>query len=467
MLKRHASFFVFFKSILDLAIIAGIWMLTYFIRFKMGLIPAPKGVVGFERHLMLTVPVCLLVFGSCVWSGLYQAKRMQNFFWQFLDIVKACFVAALLVLTLLYYTQEVMYSRKLLVIFFPLLCVGLTSAHLGTMIFLHSLRKRGRNLRYCAIIGAGKRGQQLLRDLGKLPWLGMRCCYFIDSKVERAGSSIRGVPVYGPISRMPEILAEQPVDEIYLALSGDDALAAYPTLEKLQARGVTIRITPDWGNLTSTHTTVMPIGSQLLFCAADSPLGGYMVILKEVFDRLAALLLLVASFIPMLVIAVLVKITSDGPIFYKQVRVGMNQRQFNIYKFRTMRVDSDTNSSPKWTVLGDDRCTGLGRLLRKSSLDELPQLFNVLIGDMSLVGPRPERPVFVNQFSEEFKDYMLRHRVKSGITGWAQIHGYRGDTSLKKRIQYDLFYVRNWSFGIDIWILLLTPLHVFKGKNAY
>jgi exopolysaccharide biosynthesis polyprenyl glycosylphosphotransferase len=180
-----------------------------------------------------------------------------------------------------------------------------------------------------------------------------------------------------------------------------------------------------------------------------------------------AFLLLVVFAVPMAIIALLIKLTSKGAVFYKQTRIGMDQRKFEMLKFRTMHINPEDQKTPKWTAENDSRRTGIGKFLRRTSIDELPQLINVLKGEMSLVGPRPEQPYFVEQFSENHRRYMLRHKVKAGMTGWAQIHGMRGDTSLRKRLVYDLYYVKNWSLALDLWILLRTPMHILKGENAY
>jgi exopolysaccharide biosynthesis polyprenyl glycosylphosphotransferase len=219
--------------------------------------------------------------------------------------------------------------------------------------------------------------------------------------------------------------------------------------------------------MSISDAVAVPIGSQVLFSAEDSPLSGYNIVLKEIFDRVMGLALLIIFSIPMAIIGVLIKLSSKGPVFYKQVRVGMDQKEFEVLKFRTMRVDAEKEDGPQWAKPDDPRRTAIGAWLRSRSLDELPQLINVIKGEMSLVGPRPERPHFVKQFSEEYKKYMLRHKLKAGMTGWAQVNGFRGDTSLKKRLQYDLHYIRNWSFGLDIRILLLTPWRIIKSRNAY
>ena len=467
MLRRHATFFVFLRFVLDILIIIGTWVGVYFLRFRAGLFDSPKGTPEFARHLLLTFPVLAGSFAACFWAGLYKTKRLQSLFTQISDIFRACILSGLFILAFLYYLQNEPYSRKLLILFVPMLFCGLAGSHIATMAVLHALREKGYNLRHCAIIGAGKHGQQLQSDLDRIGWTGIKCKYFIDNNAARIGQSLRNIPVFGPVSETMKFVEMYPVDEVYLALSGDAAVTAYPVLEKLQQRGITVRIIPDWGNLTPTHTTIVPVGSQLLFCAADSPLGGYKVILKELFDKGGGMILLVLLAVPMLIIALLVKLTSEGPVFYKQKRLGMDQKEFQMYKFRTMHVGAETATGPQWARPNDSRCTKTGSWLRRTSLDELPQLFNVIKGDMSLVGPRPERPCFAHEFSGEWKNYMLRHKVKAGMTGWAQIHGFRGDSSLRKRLQYDLFYVRNWSFGLDLRILLLTPWRIIRGKNAY
>jgi exopolysaccharide biosynthesis polyprenyl glycosylphosphotransferase len=219
--------------------------------------------------------------------------------------------------------------------------------------------------------------------------------------------------------------------------------------------------------MSISDAEAVPIGSQLLFSSAESPLSGYNIVLKETFDRVMGLVFLIIFSIPMVIIGVLIKLSSKGPVFYKQVRVGMDQKEFEMLKFHTMRVDAEEEDGPQWAKPDDSRRTAIGAWLRRGSLDELPQLINVIKGEMSLVGPRPERPHFVKQFSEEYKKYMLRHKLKAGMTGWAQVNGFRGDTSLKKRLQYDLYYIKNWSFWLDLRILLSTPWRIIKSRNAY
>ncbi len=468
MLKRYSISVSLLRSINDICIIGFIWTCVFYVRFHSGLFSIDKGIPDFERHLILTLPIILICYLSCLFIGLYKPKRTQSIYVQFLDIFKTSIFSGLFVLAFFYYLQDVPYSRKLLLIFVSMLFTGLIFSHILTLLIMRSLRSKGYNLRYYAIIGVNKRAQQLVRDIEQMGWLGLKCVYFVDNNPDLIGTELMGIPVYGPSEKLTELVKTKTIDEVYLALSGKEAQKTYPVLKNLQSAGTTIRIIPDWGNLTSiSDATAVSIGSQILFSASDSPLDGANIVLKEIFDRLIALILLIIFMPPMTLIAILIKLTSKGPVFYKQLRVGMDQKEFKIFKFRTMSADAEKEGGPQWAKNNDSRRTKIGVLLRSTSLDELPQLINVIKGQMSLVGPRPERPVFTKQFSEKYTKYMFRHKVKSGITGWAQINGYRGNTSLRKRLVYDLYYVRNWSWGLDMWILLKTPLHVLKGENAY
>ncbi len=468
MLKRYATFVSLFRSVSDVCIIGCIWLCVFYVRFHSGVFTTAKGIPDFKKHLVLMLPIILICYLSCLFTGLYELKRIQNIFVQLADIFKASIFSGLFVLAFFYYLHDVPYSRKLLALFLIMLFAGLVFSHLLTMVVIRKLRAKGYNLRYYAVIGVGQEGQQLVRDIDRTGWLGLKCVFFVDNNPSLIDTELLGIPIYGPVEKLTELVKTETIDEVYLALSGDEAQKAYPVLKSLQSSGVTIRIIPDWGNLTSiSGATAITIGHQILFSAADSPLDGVNVVLKEVFDCIVALILLIIFMVPMILITILIKLTSKGPIFYKQLRVGMDQKEFKMLKFRTMSAGAEKENGPQWTKNNDSRRTKIGAWLRHTSLDEFPQLINVVKGQMSLVGPRPERPIFVKQFSGEYKKYLLRHKVKAGMTGWAQINGFRGDTSLRKRLLYDLYYVRNWSFGLDIWILLRTPWHILKGENAY
>ena len=468
MLKTYVAFFSLLRSVIDIVIISSCWVAVYSVRFQLGVFGTEKGIPSFKKHLILTLPIVCICYLGCLWSGLYKPRRIQSMFKQYVDLLKATLLSGLLILAFFYYVRDVPYSRKLLVLFVILMFLGLSFSHLLVMGILRFLCKKGYNQRYYAVIGAGEKGQQLVHDIEHMGWSGLKCVFFVDNDPSLIGSEGLGAPVYSPTEKIPELIKANPIDEVYLALDGKEAQQVYPILESLQCAGVTIRIIPDWGNLLSmSEPVVVPIGSQVLFSAADSPLSGYKIFLKQIFDFVVAFSMLIIVSVPMLVIALLIKLTSQGPVFYKQTRRGMDQKEFEILKFRTMRIDAEKENGPQWSKPDDAMCTSIGKWLRRKSLDELPQLINVIKSQMSLVGPRPERPYFTKQFSEEYRRYMLRHKVKAGMTGWAQIHGFRGDTSLRKRLVYDLYYVKNWSFALDLWILLRTPWHIIKGENAH
>lgn len=461
-------FFSFFRSLIDILIVIVAWIAVYYIRFYSGLLGAVKEPGSFKYHLMLMLPVVSLCYLACLWSRLYKSKRIQSVVRQGVDLLKATLLSGLLVLAFLYYVRSAPYSRKLLLVFIALLFPGLCLSHQLVMAILRHLRKKGYNQRHYVVIGTGAKARQLVKDIKSMSHLGLKCVFFMDDDPKMIGSELLGVPVYGPIENILSLIKTTNVDEVYLALDNIQPSKIYPTLQLLQSLGVTIRIIPDWGNLISmSNPTAIPIGSQLLFSEGDSPLVGFNIIFKEAFDRIAASVILMILSAPMLIISLLVKLTSKGPVFYKQVRVGMDQKEFKILKFRTMQIDAEKEDSPQWSLQNNPGRTPIGKFLRRTSLDELPQLINVAMGQMSLVGPRPERPYFVKQFSENHRRYMLRHKVKAGMTGLAQINGLRGDTSLTKRLVHDLHYIKNWSFGLDLWILLYTPWTIIKGKNAY
>lgn len=465
MLKKHFAFVNFLRIALDAFIVAILWNASYILRFYTGWF-SYSDIPSYQQHLLLTIPVIIIIALCRKWAGIYDSIRSQPASMQFRNQIQSIVTGFLFTIAFLYFAKKVPYTRVLLTLFFFMLMSGLLLSHAILMTVLRYIRFKGFNQRHYAIIGTGRNALRLLRDIEKQGYFGLQCSFLIDDKPGLEGKTISGVPVYGDIEKLSVLIRKYNIDEIYMAKSGAKNQQIYSILEQIQATGMTIRILPDWGRLWKiSRPTSVTIGSSLLFTAAESPLDGMNTIIKDIFDRTVSLLLLMILALPMLLIAFLIKLTSKGPVFYKQIRVGMDNRIFMILKFRTMNVNADGQA--EWTIRNDSRRTKIGAFLRASSLDELPQLINVLMGHMSLVGPRPEQPKFVKEFSEEYKRYMFRHKVKSGMTGLAQINGFRGDSSLRKRIQYDLFYIRNWSIWLDLLILLRTPVHILARKNAY
>jgi len=465
MLKRHVAVINFLRVTLDSLIIAVAWNAAYLIRFYAGLFEH-SGIPPYPRHLFLTVPVVIIVLICRHSMRIYQSSRGEPIARQLRRQLESIVLGFVMLVLFLYYSEKAPYTRILLALFAVLLTAALLLSHWLVFSMLHFLRKKGYNQRYYGIIGTGKNALKLFSVIQSSHYFGLNCSFFIDDDPKLEGKILSGVKVYGHLEHLPQLVRQTGVDEIYLAKNSPDIQKLYPILNEIQAGGVTVRILPDWTGLTAiSRPSVFHIGSFILLTASESSLTDANIILKDVFDRIAALLLLLLFAVPMVLIGVCVKLTSGGPVFFKQPRVGMDQKTFNILKFRTMKASPQTTGG--WTVKDDPRRTVLGRFLRAFSLDELPQLLNVLKGDMSLVGPRPEQPEFVRQFSEDYKKYMFRHKVKSGMTGWAQIHGFRGDSSIRKRTQYDLYYVQHWSIWLDLLILLRTPFHVLRQKNAY
>ncbi|MBF0197321.1 MAG: undecaprenyl-phosphate glucose phosphotransferase [Planctomycetes bacterium] len=332
---------------------------------------------------------------------------------------------------------------------------------------LKYLRARGFNQRHLLIVGAGRNAQNLVNRIGRCQWMGFKVVGYITQESSRVGKTFMGTEVLGVIEDLPEILATKKIDQVYCALSNDKAHLIKNVSEVLEQYTVDFRVVPDLGGMSTLHNTFFEIDGVPVLGIRETPMQGFGNVQKRLFDVVVSLLILVFISPIFLLLALLVKLSSKGPVFYRQKRVGYDGRIFHILKFRSMGVDAEDGSGAVWAVKGDDRTTKLGSFMRKTSLDELPQFFNVLMGHMSVVGPRPERPEFIKDFREELPRYMLRHKIKAGITGWAQVNGWRGQTSLKKRLQYDLYYIDNWSIWFDVRIVLDTIVRGFMDKNAY
>jgi len=454
MLKQHSQFMVSALVAADACAIALAWLASYWIRFE--LLPAPKGTPEladkFLPMLPLVVAAHLIIFYRL---RLYRPRRDGTILGETRDIVKAFFVAVVAVVLIDYaLPQSNKISRQFIATY---AVVGTTCFALfrGTVrATLRMLRRRGWNRRTAAIVGAGRSAQQLLHALRNNTWTGLDVLYLVDDG-ENVGRELRGLPVRGPIADLRRIVDEQPVDAVFVALPTDAAHRIDEVLEALENCPADVRMVPSLSLTFAMRPNVSELDGVPILSLRQTPLYGWNALLKRGFDLAVGSVCLFIAAVPMAVIAALVKLSDGGPVFYRQRRMGFDGRAFDLFKFRTMRPDAEVDG-PVWSQREDRRRTRVGAFLRRTSLDELPNLFNVLRGEMSLVGPRPERPEFIEQFRHEIPRYMLRHKMKAGMTGFAQVKGYRGDTSLKKRIQHDVHYIRNWSLGLDIRILLLT-----------
>jgi putative colanic acid biosynthesis UDP-glucose lipid carrier transferase len=332
---------------------------------------------------------------------------------------------------------------------------------------LRRLRKHGYNLRHIVIVGAGVLGTTIAERLNRAPWTGLVIRGFYDDDPRLQNTSIDGRPVLGPVDQLAADLDRAPADQVWIALPLRAEERIRGVLDELQSFPVQVRFIPDIFNFTLLRHTVSEIVGLPVINLTDSPLEGAGLALKNIEDFLFSLLILLVTSPLLLLIAIGVKLSSSGPVMYRQERVTWNGQRFWMLKFRSMPVDAETHTGPVWATAGERRATPFGALLRRTSLDELPQFINVLRGEMSIVGPRPERPEFVERFKHEIPGYMQKHLVKAGITGWAQVNDLRGDTSLRERIQYDLYYIENWSIWLDLRILALTAMHLVRSRHAH
>jgi putative colanic acid biosysnthesis UDP-glucose lipid carrier transferase len=332
---------------------------------------------------------------------------------------------------------------------------------------LRSLRRHGRNLRHIAIVGAGALGRTIAERLQDAPWAGFNVVGFYDDDTTKHGAEIAGAQVVGSADRLANDVTSGRIDQVWIALPLRADRRLRELLVALQAAPVEVCFVPDIYNFTLLHHSVSEIAGLAVINLTDSPLHGVHAVVKTLEDMLFASVLLVLASPLMGVIALGIKRSSPGPVFYRQERVTWNGASFRMLKFRTMPADAEAGSGPVWANRAESRATPFGAFLRRWSLDELPQLINVLRGEMSIVGPRPERPEFVARFTQEIPRYMQKHLVKAGITGWAQVNDFRGNTDLHQRIQYDLYYIENWSVWFDLRIIALTLVHILRSRNAY
>ena len=467
MLKKHSEFFKSVVFILDLVLITIAWLLAYRIRFYSGLIPVTKGVVPLEVYLAM-LPAILVVWAVVFKAfNLYRPYRISTHAAEIWDVTKACSLALVILVALTFFLRQFEYSRIAFVIFWSLSIVLITANRWSFREILRYLRRRGYNQRFALVIGAGELGQKVAKKIHRHRELGLRVIGYLTRKPEKVGQELHGIKVLGVYDDLPKILSSNQIDHVFLALPHD----AYGHAEKimlfLQDQMVDVRLIPDLLQFITIRGQAELFDGLPIVTIQATPLFGWNQILKRSADIFFSVLILCITLPIILIAALLVRLTSGSPVIYRQDRIGYDGRIFQMLKFRTMTVDAEKETDAVWATPDDKRRTPLGVFLRKTSIDELPQFWNVLKGEMSVVGPRPERPEFVQKFRASIPKYMLRHKIKAGITGWAQVCGWRGNTSLEERIKCDLEYIEKWSIGLDIKIMWLTVWKGLINKNAY
>ena len=429
---------------MDAGIIGATYFFSWYLRFKSGLFVQDAGVLPAKTYfsaLFLIIPGYLLLYSI---FQLYMPRRVKNYRKELMDIIRANGIGFMIFILVLYFIKQAHFSRQMLCIFFFInISLEFASRYLIRTI-LWKMRKQGLNQKHILMIGESQMAEQYMDRLRENPKWGYQV--FAHLKDEE---------------KLERILEGNELDEVVIALRAED----YGKLERIvdvcEKAGVHTKMIPDFGNVISTRPYIEDVQGIPVIHVRRVPLNIMRNrAAKRAVDLIGATVAIILFSPVMLLTVLVVALTEEGSVIYRQERVGLHNQVFYMYKFRSMIMQDEEKEKAEWSTRNDPRITPVGKLIRRTSIDELPQLFNVLKGEMSLVGPRPERPQFVQKFRDEIPRYMVKHQVRPGMTGWAQINGYRGDTSIEKRIEYDLYYIENWTMVFDMKILILT---IFKG----
>lgn len=460
LLKPHATMFATVLRMLDPACsVAG--GVVAFLLYS----PATASTEQYALLLIAGMLGIAVIFPAFRLYDTYRGASLAN---ELRDLTLAWTLLAAVAVAVLFVTKTgESFSRGWVALWLLLGFVCAASVRIGARSVLRRLRRNGRNLRYVAIVGAGALGQRIAHELANATWTGLVVTGFYDDDPARQGTLVAGKPVVGAIGQLTRDVVARGIDQVWVALPLRAELRVREILDMLRDSAVEVRFVPDIFGFHLLNHSISEVAGLPVLSLTATPMAGFARLVKAGEDALLATLLCIAALPLMLLIAIGVKLSSPGPVLYRQARVTWNGVEFPMLKFRTMPVAAEAASGAIWSRHGESRATPFGLLLRRFSLDELPQIFNVLRGEMSLVGPRPERPEFVEQFRREIPGYMQKHLVKAGITGWAQVNDLRGDSDLARRIQYDLYYIDHWSLWFDLSILSLTLWHILTSRNAH
>jgi Undecaprenyl-phosphate glucose phosphotransferase len=440
---------------------------AYLLRFRAEIVPATKGIPGAGTYLRLFPLIAILWPIVYYFHGLYSVRRQRSRIEEGFTVLVATGLSTLLLTGVATFYRGFSYSRLVLVLFFAADVLFVFAGRTAIRRYLEEAWRHGVGVRQVLIVGAGRLGRAVVDKLAEHPEAGLRAVAMLDDDPARQGELYRGVPIVGRTAQAAGVVEQMRVDTVFLALPLEAHRTMLSVLKDVGRTVADVRVVPDLLQHITFRAGVEDLDGLPVVHLTQVPLSGWMSLVKRTLDIAVSSGSLVALSPLFGAIALAIRREDGGPVFYRQRRMGLDGRPFDILKFRSMVPGAEDESGPTWASSDDPRRTRIGRFLRRWSLDELPQLVNVLRGEMSLVGPRPERPEFVREFKEKFPQYMLRHRVRAGMTGWAQVHGWRGNTSLTKRIEYDLYYIENWSVGLDLKIMWLTLVKGFFHKHAY
>ncbi len=465
MLKQRSEFFQSLMLLHDLLFLSVAWWLAYLIRFETDFFPEPEP--HLFRHYTIAWLLILLVW-TAVFHRLdfYRPRRLSGQNREIVEVLKGCSLAMLIFLGLVFLLRDLVLSRIVVILFGISSFILLNISHVVFREGLRFLRRRGYNLRHVLLIGTPRQVDQLAQKLQAYRQFGLSIAGVYLTQQPPAEMTPVSAGCLKDTGELNRLVKSGTIDQIFVTLPLEQAGKLVEIQQWLEDEPITLHFIPDVGDLAKLRGRMEEFDGLPIISLQSSPLHGWNSCLKRIMDLSVGGLALVFFSPLMLLIAIMIKLTSSGPILYRQERMGLDGKQFRILKFRTMVKNAEQSTGPVWAVADDPRVTPLGRILRATSLDELPQLINVLRGEMSLVGPRPERPVLIKYFRKSIPGYMLRHKVKAGMTGWAQVNGWRGNTSLESRIEHDLDYIGNWSIWRDIKILALTVFGGFRNRGT-
>ncbi len=470
MVKRYNRLLVAFHIVVDATLAMVAFILAYLLRFETGLIAVTRGLPPIEQYLNVLPFIAVVVPVGFHLQGIYRLRRGRSRIDDFFNVlVGSIFGVVLGVVGTLYfqayYVPDELKDRGAYevsqIVWALFLVCNIAFAYLSRKFIREALERRwvaGVGLRRILIAGAGELARVVADRILEHRELGYQIIGFVDDRAGGDHLGYRGLPLLGSLSDAAEIIARERVDHLYVALPLEEHMKLLDLIESTSREGVDVKVVPDVLQFIALRARLEDLDGVPVINLNEVPLQGVSAFIKRSLDVLISAAALLAMVIPGAIIAWIIKRNSSGPAFYAQERMGLDGKAFRVYKFRTMPIDAESETGPVWAEENDERATPFGAWLRHHDIDEWPQFWNVLVGDMSIVGPRPERPFFVAQFKHRIPQYMLRHKVKSGITGWAQVNGWRGNTSLEKRIEYDLYYIENWSVALDLKIMWLTIL---------
>lgn len=466
LIKDNQKYFNRLHVVLD----ALVSVISYIAAWYLRIIVFPQkgaGVLPMETYfsvLYFIIPGHVLIYSVL---NLYKSKRYSSAWVEIIDVLKANVISLGVFLGILYLVNQPNFSRSMIIVFYVINVLLMILMRNLVRIVLRSIRRKGYNLKHIVLVGYSRATEEYIDRLTANPQWGYVVKGILDDKIP-VDTLYKGVKVLGHIDTLGDVLAENALDEIAITLSLSDYDRLEDIVGQCEKSGVHTKFIPDYNSVIPSRPYTEDLSGLPVINIRRVPLTNTVNwIIKRIVDICGSLLAIII-FSPIMIIAsVVIKLQDGGPVIFKQERVGLHNNTFKMYKFRTMIQQKESDEVKAWTVKGDPRVTPFGKFLRRTSLDEVPQFFNILKGDMSLIGPRPERPFFVEQYKEEVPRYMIKHQVRPGLTGWAQVNGYRGDTSIRKRIELDIYYIENWTLGFDIKILIMTVFSGFINKNAY